>query len=281
MKKLTVLLATLLIGRVLFAQNNTRKLITGVYSLVMEPTENWTIYDPNFTLIEPIKDKYEFEGSFILKIALGYMRYNFTCQITKNGDDITVTIPTMESCGCDKNGIITKGSKYRKTPDKVAAEYAKQIKDEILHRLSVWSDDEYTACLNRTVTSPYTIHCVQNNSALIFKKFISDYQVLGRNSNFEIYATRVDEAKINKETYSYVIYGIALAGSHKKGLATIPDTVHYEIYTNNDLALSLSVDDETQILINGGKGKKEAVYTINGTINEFKNNPSMVIEIFE
>ena len=281
MKKIVVLLATLLLGSVLFAQNNTRKLIAGVYSLVMEQTDEWKVYDPNFTSIEPINDKYEFEGSFIFKIALGYMRYNFTCSITKNGDDITVTIPTMESIGCDKNGNISKGAKYRKTADKVAAEYAKQIKDEILRRMSDWTDDEYDACLNRTVTSPYTIHCVSNNSSLIFKKFISDYQIVGRKANIEIYATNIDEAKRNKETYSYVIKGVALAGSHKNGLATIPDTVTYQVYTNNDSALSLSTDDETTIKINGGQGKKEALYTINGTINEFKNDPIMVIEIFE
>lgn len=266
MKKMIVLIATLLMSGVLFAQSN-KKLIAGVYDFASVPSETWTIYEPTFKTVDPINEKYIFTASFVIKLLVGLSRYDFTCTIAKENEDFSVELTDMRSYACDKNlKIVKKGSVY-KTSTKVAAEYAKQIKDEIKNRMDSWTEEEYNQKLNTAVTAPMILGSVAKNSGLVFKKFISDYEVIGRPITVNIFVTKIDEAPVYAEGYSYYIGGNALCGYWVDELnINFPEYASVMVYTNNDNVISLKPAETMDGLMYGGKSGSE--YEVKGTIRD-------------
>lgn len=267
MKKiLVVLIATIFVTSV-FAQANSKKLIAGVYDFATVESSDWTIIEPTFKSVDPIAEKFVFTASFAVKAILGLNRYDFTCTVAKENDDFSVELTDMCSYACDKNyKIVKKGSKYN-TSARVAGEYAKQIKDEISKRMTNWSDEEYNQKLSNAVTAPMILGCVANNSALVFKKFIKDYEVIGRHITAKIFVTKIDEAPKYAEGYAYYVAGNALRG-YKTGEFGInyPEYAGVMLYTNNDAVISLKPAETMDGLIFGGKSGSE--YEINGTVKD-------------
>lgn len=280
MKKTLLIIATLMLGGLLFAQNSSKKLITGVYNFATEPLNGWTIYDPNFTSINPISEQYTFEGGFIVKILVGYSRYDFTCTVSKNGNDFDVQLSNVTSYACDKNAKKLASGKTMNTSDKVSSEYAKQMKTEITNRMSKWSDEEYANILNQTITSPIVLECIANNSALIFKKFITDNQLIGKNITLKINVTKVDEAPKYAEGYSYYVGGQVFSGYKSDDLGIkFPKSVGIMVYTNNDSVISLTPADTTDAILNGGQSG--SVYEVKGTIKDIKRREAGGLSIIE
>ncbi len=183
-----------LFAGVVFAQENTRLLIAGVYDFATNPNESWEILDPAFVQSDQISDSYSFSGGFMIKNFIGNTRYDFICRVSKNGGDFDVNLENMNSYACDKSGQIVSAGKIYKTSEKVAAAYADQMKDEIKSRMGKWSDEEYETALNNAVTSPFILNCIASNSSLAFKKFLKDNAVIGRKITMEILVTNIDEA---------------------------------------------------------------------------------------
>ena len=154
-KKHLILLFVLFAG-VVFAQENTRLLIAGVYDFATNPNESWEILDPAFVQSDQISDSYSFSGGFMIKNFIGNTRYDFICRVNKNGGDFDVILENMNSYACDKSGQIVSAGKIYKTSEKVAAAYADQMKDEIKSRMGKWSDEEYE-----------TVMVYTNNDAVI------------------------------------------------------------------------------------------------------------------
>lgn len=280
MKKLMVLVLSLLMTGSLFAQGVSRKLISGVYNFATEKSDTWAIYEPTFTSVDPVANVFVFKGSFVVKALIGLSRYDFTCTIVEKNEDFDVTLTDMCSYACDKNlQIVKKGSKY-KTSDKVAGEYAKQIKDEILNRMTSWSDDEYELMLNNAITSPIILNCVANNSALVFKKYLKDYEIIGRHITTKISVTKIDEAPSYAKGYSYYVSGKALCGYRTDEFGIkFPEYVTIMVYTNNDNVISLKPAETMDGLMNGGKSGSE--YEINGIIKDISQKKTSGLSIIE
>lgn len=270
MKKLMVLAVTLLMTGVLFAQSN-KKLIAGVYDFASVSSETWTVYEPTFKTVDPINDKYVFTASFVIKLLVGLSRYDFTCTVTKASEDFSVELTDMRSYACDKNlKIVKKGSVY-KTSTKVASEYAKQIKDEIKNRMDSWTEEEYKQKLNNAVTSPMILGGIAKNSGLVFKKFIKDYEVIGRPISIDIFVTKIDEAPVYAEGYSYYVGGNTLSGYWVDEFnINFPEYTGVMVYTNNDNVISLKPAETMDGLMFGGKTGSE--YKVNGTIKDVTQN---------
>jgi hypothetical protein len=278
MKKFTALVVSLLLAGALFAQSN-KKLIVGVYDFATESSDSWTVYEPSFKSIDPINEKYVFTACFVIKNIVGLTRYDFTCNIAKVNEDFSVELTDMSSFACDKNLKIVKNGSVYKTSAKVAREYAKQIKDEINKRMNSWSDADYEIKLNSTVTSPLVLGCVANNSALVFKKFVKDYEIIGRTIKTSIYVTKIDEAPNYAEGYSYYVAGNALCG-YRIGEFNIsyPEYASIMVYTNNDAVISLTPAETMDGLLDGTSGSK---YEINGTIKDIKQKSTGGLSIIE
>ena len=251
MKKLSVTMLFVLVLMVLpavglFAQENSRSLIAGVNDFATNSVEDWKVFDPVFIKVDPISESYSFSGGLVLKNIIGYVRYDFICHVNKDGEDFNVNLENMESYGCDKTGQKTKSAKIYQTSERVAKDYSDQIKNEIKARLSRWTDEEYESALNEAVTSPAILGCVAKNTSLVFKKFLKDNDVVGRNISTEILVTGVDESSL--KDYAYTVTGVT------------PYTSVY-VYTNNDSVITLKsndtykvngiIQDIDQTLING------------------------------
>lgn len=268
MKKVIVALCSMLLSFGLFAQAN-RKLISAVYDFATVPSEAWTLYETNFTTIDPVADKYSFTGAFVIKNIIGLAKYDFTCDIVKDGEDFNVQLSNMRTYACDRNlKIVPKGSVY-KVENRVSNEYSKRMKTEISTRLSSWSEEQYNAKLDAAVTSPIVLNCVANGSALVFKKFINDNQLIGKSINVKINVTNIDEAPSYVEGYSYYVGGKTVCGytTDPMGLK-LPDYVSFMVYTNNDDVISLTPAEKTDGFF--GSGKSGSVYEVKGTIQEIK-----------
>lgn len=266
MKKFASFVVGLLMVSTIFAQSS-KKLIAGVYNFATESSVSCEIVEPNFTSVDPISEKFSFDGGFIIKNIIGLTRYDFTCSIVKQNDDFSVELTNMNSYACDKNGKIVKTGKKYTTGAKVAAQYAQQMKDEINARMSSWSDGEYEINLSKAVTAPLILGCVANNSALLFKKFIKDYEVIGKPISIKINVTNIDEAPSYAEGYSYYVGGNVLSGYRQDEFGiNFPKYAQVMVYTNNDDVISLTPAETMDALLSSGQSG--SVYEVNGTIRD-------------
>lgn len=237
MKKISMTMLLVLVLMILptvglFAQENSRSLIVGVNDFTTNPVEDWKVFDPVFIKVDPISESYSFSGGLVFKNIIGYVRYDFICHVNKGGEDFNVNLENMESYGCDKTGQKTKSAKIYQTSERVAKDYSDQIKNEIKARLSRWTDEEYESALNEAVTSPAILGCVAKNTSLVFKKFLKDNDVVGRNISTEILVTGVDESSL--KDYAYTVTGVT------------PYTSVY-VYTNNDSVITLKSNDTYKV----------------------------------
>lgn len=281
MKKLVNLILTLFMTTALFAQTDAKKLLAGTFDFATEESDTWKIIDPSFKTVDPNAGKYVFTGSFVTKIVLGLSRYDFTCTVAKNGDDFTVDLSDMCSYACDKNyKIVKKGNKYV-TSAKVASEYAKQIRTEIFERMNSWSDEDYSANLSKAVTSPFILDCVANCSALVFKKFVKDYEIIGRPIKAKVHVTKVDEAPKYAEGYAYYVAGKALCGTRpdSAGIINLPTYATFMVYTNNDDVIGLTPAELEDGILAGGKSG--SVYEINGTVKDVSQKTTGGLSIIQ
>ncbi|MCR4733812.1 MAG: hypothetical protein K5829_02255 [Treponema sp.] len=280
MKKFTAIVVSLLMACALFAQSGSKKLISGVYNFATEESDSWTIYEPVFKSVDPIAEKFVFKGAFIIKALIGTSKYDFTCTIAKQNEDFNVSLTDMCFYACDKNLKILRTGKKYKVGDKLANEYAKQMKEEILKRMSNWSDEEYEEKFNNAITAPTILSCIANNSSLVFKKFIKDNEIIGRHIKTKIYVTKVDEAPSYAEGYSYYVAGNALKGykTDEFGLK-FPEYVSIMVYTNNDDVISLTPAELMDGILAGGTSGSE--YEVAGTIRDLSQKSIGGLSVIE
>jgi len=280
MKKFTAIVVSLLMACALFAQSDSKKLISGVYNFATEESDTWTIYEAQFISVDPIAEKFVFKGAFIIKALIGTSKYDFTCTITKQNEDFSVSLTDMCFYACDKNLKILKTAKKYKAGDKLAKEYANQMKDEILKRMSNWTDEEYEQKLNNAITAPEILACIADNSSLVFKKFIKDNEIIGRHIKTKIYVTKIDEAPSYAEGYSYYVGGNALKGykTDEFGLK-FPEYVTIMVYTNNDDVISLTPAELMDGLLAGGTSGSE--YEVAGTIRDISRKETGGLSVIQ
>ena len=147
--------------------------------------------------------------------------------------------------------------------------------------MSAWSDEEYEQNLSKAVTAPLILGCVANNSALVFKKFIKDYEVIGRPITAKISVTKVDEAPKYAEGYAYYVAGNALSGYKldSAGIVNLPTYAGVMVYSNNDAVISLTPAETIDGAIYGGKSG--SVYEVKGTVKDVKQKTTGGLSIIQ
>lgn len=244
MKKFIASLVSLVVGTFLFAVT-PEELLVGTYNFATEEANSWVIYDPLFSTIDPISEEYTFKGGFVVKILIGYSRYNFTCTVKNGEDDFTVDLYDMTSFGCYKNGKKTENVKTFKTSDNVARQYAAQFKDEISNRIAAFNEagtfeEEYT----KVVTQPAFIDLISRSlSDLAMKKFV-EKNVNGKTASFDVTVRSVDENTNiltgKQEELAYVVLGsVEVYDDSISSDLVIPKPFNIWIYSNNDKLLTI------------------------------------------
>ena len=248
MKKLILGLLILLSASMMFGQTDvdSQKLLVGLYDFITEPSSNWKIYDGAIISADPINDEYTITGGFIVKVLLSNSRYNFVCSVKNTGDDISVEISQMESYICDKNGNLASGSSVNETSNRVASQYAKQIKEEILARMADISEDTIETAYAKVVTLPNFIKPLINTmSELALKRFV-EQNINGKEVELEIALSSIDENRnpITNELYplNYKAKGF-INGVYESGWGRnmVKKSYSLNIYSNNDKLLSTKI----------------------------------------
>ncbi|MCR5620556.1 MAG: hypothetical protein K6G18_01750 [Treponema sp.] len=273
MKRILAVLLGALVSVSALAQTDSRKLIAGVYDFATVASKEWNIMNPSFKAIDPAKEKIVFKGSFLEKGLPGlYDKYDFTCTVAREADDFSVLVTELSSVVVTKNMNRSKNSKRLTWSDATAAKYAPKMKAEISKRMASWTDAEYEQKLNEAVTSPMLLGGIGSGNALAFKKFIKDYDVIGRHVSVKIYVTGVDEAPYNIKGYEYCVNGKVLRETWiEEHTENLIDMEGYEytdvtVYTNNDDVISLPAS-KTSIL-SFADLSSNPVYEVNGTIKD-------------
>lgn len=280
MKRIITVILSLVFVSALFAQTNGRKLIAGVYSFAFEKSDTWENVEPTVISVDPNNNKYELKASFITKLLLGFSRYDYSCVISQDNDIVNVEISDISSYACDKNlKKLPKGSVYKVTSN-VANDYANQMKTEIEKRLNSWSEEEYNNKLNSACTSPMILNCIAKNSALVFKKFITDNEIIGKPISFKMIVTKVDEAPNYAKGYSYYLSGNVITGYKKDSMGiTTPTTAGVMVYTNNDKVISLVPTNIVDVIVDGANS--DSIYEVNGTIKDISRRDSGGLSVIQ
>ena len=245
MKKLILGLLILLSASMMFGQTDvdSQKLLVGLYDFITEPSSNWKIYDGGIMSADPINDEYTIVGGFVVKVLFSYTRYNFVCSVKSTGEDISVDISNMESFACDKNGKLTSANTVKETSQKVANQYAEQIKTEIKARMSNISEDSIESAYTKVITSPKFIKPLINTmSELALKKFV-EQNINGKEVELEVVLSSIDENRnpITDELYplNYKAKGF-INGVYENGWGRhmVQKSYSVNIYSNNDKLLT-------------------------------------------
>jgi hypothetical protein len=193
-------------------------------------------------------NEYVITGYKVQKHTVGYIRQDYTVAISRNETDFVVAVSDMTTIGSDQDGnaldTATMTSNTKKSTDRLAG----IIKKDLAKRLISWGDQEYAEKLSKALTSPVIMSNISRQTALVFKKFISDNKIIGKPAEFQIYVSKVEAAG---GEYANVISGKAFCG-YKTGAGGIPkaEYVPVTVYTNNTTS--------------------DPVYTAKGTIKDVK-----------
>lgn len=219
MKKLLLILATLLINAALFAGTPAKDFLTGVYDFATKESSTWKIYDGNFCSIDTTAEEYVF----------------------------TVELTDVVSYACDKNGKKLGSSKASKTSSNVANQYAAQMKTEISNRIEAFQksgnvDAEYT----KIVTNPSFVNVISKSmSDLAMKKFVEE-NINGKDVNFDVKLESIEE-NVNPitgktEALAYKARGtVEVFKDGTPGLIVITEPYSIYIYSNNEKLLSAKI----------------------------------------
>lgn len=248
MKRLIVLTASMLLGFTsLFAQKIPAS--RDILPVVLEfANDSESFKESELQIADIANNEYVITGYNVQKHTVGYIRQDYTVAISRTETDFVVAVSDMTTIGSDKDGnpleTATQTSNTKKSTDRLAA----IIKKDLAKRLISWGDQEYQEKLSKALTSPVIMSNISRQTALIFKKFISDNKIIGKPAEFQIYVSKVEAAGGD---YANVITGKAFCG-YKTGVGGMPkaEYVPVTVYTNETTS--------------------DPLYTVKGTIRDVK-----------
>lgn len=195
-------------------------------------------YDSNFWADSEIQvadianNEYLLTGFHVKKAGVGFKRQDYTVSISRNDTDLIVAVSDMVSIDCDKDGVPLETATQSSNTEKSRAKHELYLKKELSKRITDWGDKEYKKKLDVALTSPVIMTTLARQSALVFKKFVSDNKIIGKSTEFEIIVKNVDAS--NVDGFKNCITGSAFCG-YKTGSGGIPkpEYVPVTVYTNN------------------------------------------------
>ncbi len=248
MKRLIVLTASMLLGFTsLFAQKIPAS--RDILPVVLEfANDSESFKESELQIADIANNEYVITGYNVQKHTVGFIRQDYTVAISRTETDFVVAVSDMTTIGSDKDGnpleTATQTSNTKKSTDRLAA----IIKKDLAKRLISWGDQEYQEKLSKALTSPVIMSNISRQTALIFKKFVSDNKIIGKPAEFQIYVSKVEAAGGD---YANVITGKAFCG-YKTGVGGMPkaEYVPVTVYTNETTS--------------------DPLYTVKGTIRDVK-----------
>ena len=243
----------------LFGEANSKKAFLGIHDFVNNPSENWNLRDGYFFHIDPMNEEYKFVGSFTIKVLLTTSRYDFICTVKNTPDNMVVELSDMESYSCDKNGQYIKNSKVIQTSNKVASQYADQIKTEIQARISKISDSVVDAEYAKVVAQPDVFFTITDSmSDLAVKKFV-EANINGNEVELEVKLGKIDENRhpLTNELYPLCYKATGYVPLFKSGFGRfiMLEDQHITIYSKNDKLLTAKAGSSYKV-----KGKLEVKF---------------------
>ena len=196
-----------------------------------------------------VNNEYLISGYGVKKMGVGYTRQDYTVQITRKDTELIITVSDMLSVGSDKDGVPLPTATQTGNTAKSTEKTRLAIQKDLSKRLNSWGDKEYRQKLNVALTSPVILSTIARQSALVFKKFISDNKIVGKATDFQIKVISVDKSPV--DGFKNCITGQAFCG-YKTGSGGIPkpEYVTVSVYTDKTTA--------------------EENYTVRGTIRDVK-----------
>ena len=187
----------LLTGFLCFTNLFAQKIPEGrnILPLVMEfsnDKEAWT--ECEIDSLDVAKNEYVVSGFAVQKNMLGFIKQAYTVTISRNDSELLVAVSDMTTVSSDKEGNPLKNATKMSNPKGTMTKLAGLIKDDLASRISSWSDEEYQDKYNKSITNPMVLNIIAKQSALVFKKFVSDNSIVGKTAEFKINVTKVDEA---------------------------------------------------------------------------------------
>ena len=248
MKRLIVLTASMLLGFTsLFAQKIPAS--RDILPVVLEfANDSESFKESELQIADIANNEYVITGYNVQKHTEGFIRQDYTVAISRTETDFVVAVSDMTTIGSDKDGnpleTATQTSNTKKSTDRLAA----IIKKDLAKRLISWGDQEYQEKLSKALTSPVIMSNISRQTALIFKKFVSDNKIIGKPAEFQIYVSKVEAAGGD---YANVITGKAFCG-YKTGVGGMPkaEYVPVTVYTNETTS--------------------DPLYTVKGTVRDVK-----------
>ena len=232
MKKLTVFfISALICATNIFAQKIPagRDILPVVLDFANDK-ECWA--ECEIQIADIATNEYVITGYNVEKNIVGFIRKEYTVSISRTNTELLVSVSDMYSIGSDKEGVpletATQTSNTKQTMDRLAG----LIKKDLSKRLLAWGDKEYKRKLDVALTSPVIMNNISRQSALVFKKFVSDNKIIGKPAEFDIKVIKVDSSSV--EGYSKCIVGQAFCG-YKTGSGGIPkpEYVTVNVYSND------------------------------------------------
>lgn len=227
-----------------------------------------------FTDMNPVDKEYSFVQGVVFKFGIALQKQESEVTVKQEGGGFSVVTLSMITVNVDKNGNET--GKPVSNPTSTLNKNSKNIAGDIEKMAKALSDDEYKERFNQAVTSPFVLYGVAKKSALVFKKFIKDNEIIGRKISEKIIVTKVDEAPSSAKGYSYFVSGDTICGYKRETLLGAellsPKYMTLYVYTNNDEAVSLTPTDIKDLIATGGKAGSK--YTVNGTIADVTRTES-------
>lgn len=214
--------------------------------------------------INLVEKRCDFEQTVVFKFGGGLQKQESEVTVKQTENGFVALTTGMRTGNVDKNGnakgkpIDNPTSSWNKNSKNIASEFEKISK--------TITEEEYNDCFNGVVASPFALDSVADKSALAFKKYVADNEIIGRKTSMTIIVTKVDEAPKQVEGFSYFVQGVALSGYKKdKGLNRImPAYTTVYFYTNSEDVVSLTPVDIKEIVMSSGKAGSR--YDVRGTI---------------
>lgn len=206
--------------------------------------DSWT--DASLVKVDPASDEYVVGGFAVQKNIVGYIKQSYSVAISKEDDELNVSVSDMNSIACDKNGNELKNANPIKNPKSTETKLAGLIKSDLAKRISTWSDEEYEQKLLKASSDPEFVYKLTKTVSNLYAKKFFEKNVNGKTVELEVLLKSIEE-NVNPITKQPEELQYKAMGSVeiKDGVNVLglPNKRQYSIfiYSNNDKLLSAKI----------------------------------------
>ncbi len=245
MKKLiSGMLFTVFLGLAVFAQKipEGRNLPALVVDFATDKN-SWT--ESNLVKVDPMNEEYSVSGYVVQKNIIGYVKQSYVVTISKSENELNVSVSDMNSVACNKEGAVLSKASVIKNPSSTETKLASLIKEDLVKRISQWSDEEYEEKNLKACSYPEFVYQLSKTASKLYATKFFEKNVNGKNVELEVTLSSIDEnlnpiTKEPEQLQYKAVGSVEIVKSADSGFViTEPYTI--SIYSNNDKLLSAKI----------------------------------------